>query len=93
MKEDKSRTRQYYKGKFFIVFYDKDDEVLEHMFDNVRDILKYQQQEVNRKSVNKINVELYLALRRKGHFTRMLNGKLLRVYLIKIRRRDEIWVL
>lgn len=90
MKEDSSRTRKYYKGKFFIVFYDKDDESLEHMFDNVRDILKYQQREVNRKSVNKINVELYLALRRKGHFTRMLNGKLLRVYLIKIRRRDEI---
>lgn len=90
MKEDRSRTRRYYKGKFFIVFYDKEDEVLEHIFDNVRDILKYQNREVNRKSVNKINVELYLALKRKGHFTRMLDGRLLRVYLVKIRRRDEI---
>lgn len=89
MKEDRSRTRKYYKGKFFIVFYDKDDEVLEEMFDNVRDILKYQKREVNRKNVNMINVEIYLALRRKGHFTRMLDGRLLRVYLIKIRRRDE----
>lgn len=89
MKEDRSRARKYYKGKFFIVFYDKDDEVLEEMFDNVRDILKYQKREVNRKNVNMINVEIYLALRRKGHFTRMLDGRLLRVYLIKIRRRDE----
>ena len=75
-------TRSLYKGRFFLVFYDKFDENLKYMFDNVRDILKFMGQEVTRLNVNRVNVELYRALSRKEHFCRFLTGVVLRVYMI-----------
>ena len=75
-------TRLLYKGRFFLVFYDKSDENLKYMFDNVRDILKFMGQEVTRLNVNRVNVELYRALSSKEHFCRFLTGEVLRVYII-----------
>lgn len=75
-------TRSLYKGRFFLVFYDKHDEELKYMFDNVRDILKFMGQEVTRLNMNRVNVELYRALSSKEHFCRFLTGELLRVYMI-----------
>lgn len=75
-------TRLLYKGRYFLVFYDKTDEELKYMFDNVRDILKFMGQEVTRSNVNRINVELYRALASKEHFCRFLTGEVLRVYMI-----------
>lgn len=75
-------TRSLYKGHFFLVFYDKSDENLKYMFDNVRDILKFMGQEVTRLNVNRVNVELYRALSSKEHFCRFLTGEVLRVYMI-----------
>lgn len=75
-------TRSLYKGRFFLVFYDKSDENLKYMFDNVRDMLKFMGQEVTRLNVNRINVELYKALSSKEHFCRFLTGEVLRVYMI-----------
>lgn len=75
-------TRSLYKGRFFLVFYDKHDEELKYMFDNVRDILKFMGQEVTRLNVNRVNVELYRALSSKEHFCRFLTGEVLRVYMI-----------
>ena len=86
--EIKLTRHNFYKGKFLIVFYDEEDENLKFMFDNVREILKYQKKEINRKNVNRINIEIYLALRKEGHFTRMLNGERLRVYLINLKEGD-----
>lgn len=74
--------RSLYKGRFFLVFYDKSDENLKYMFDNVRDILKFMGQEVTRLNVNRVNVELYRALSSKEHFCRFLTGEVLRVYMI-----------
>lgn len=75
-------TRSLYKGRFFLVFYDKSDENLKYMFDNVRDILKFMGQEVTRLNVNRVNVELYKALSSKERFCRFLTGEVLRVYMI-----------
>lgn len=75
-------TRSLYKGRFFLVFYDKSDENLKYMFDNVRDILKFMGQEVTRLNVNRVNVELYRALSSEEHFCRFLTGEVLRVYMI-----------
>lgn len=71
-----------YKSKYFIVFYDKQDEDLRYMFDNVRDILKFQKKEITRQNVLQVNVELYRALLSKEHFVRFLTGEVLRVYII-----------
>lgn len=78
----KQNTRSLYKGHFFLVFYDKSDENLKYMFDNVRDILKFMGQEVTRLNMNRVNVELYRALSSKEHFCRFLTGEVLRVYMM-----------
>lgn len=83
MRDVRKGTHKYYKGSFFIVFYDKTDEYLLYMFDNVREILEYMNKPVSRKNVNVINNELYRALKTETHFTRFLNGEVLRVYIIK----------
>ena len=72
-----------YKQKYFIVFYDKTDTNLKYMFDNVEEILKFQQKEITRQAKNLINVELCRALKTDSHFTRFLTGEVLRVYIIE----------
>lgn len=85
MREIRYGPRQYYKGSFFIIFYDKTDEIPLHIFDNVREILNYQKKELTRHNINQINVELYRALKSGNHFTRFLTGKLMRVYIINLK--------
>ena len=95
MREIRYGPHCYYKGRFFIVFYDEKDERLQYMFDNVREILKFQQKDFSRSNVNRVNVEIYLALRRKGHQTRFLNGQLLRLYLIDLENECDyaiVWL-
>lgn len=72
-----------YKQKYFIVFYDKTDTNLKYMFDNVEEILKFQQKKITRQAKNLINVELCRALKTDSHFTRFLTGEVLRVYIIE----------
>lgn len=72
----------FYKNKYFLVFYDKTDEDLIYMFDNVRDILKFMKKPITRQNINLINVELYRALSSKEHFCKFLTGEVLRVYII-----------
>ena len=83
------RSRQFYKGRFFIVFYDKTGERPLHMFDNVREILKFQHKDITRKNVNYINILLYRALKSDTHFTMMLDGRVMRVYTIPIEEEEE----
>lgn len=80
--EQKLNRRALYKGKYFLVFYDKTDEELLYIFENVRDILKFMGKEITRQNVNRINVELYRALRSPEHFCRFLTGEVMRVYMI-----------
>lgn len=73
---------KYYRGRYLIVFYDKTDELLLHMFNNVREILKFQKKKITRKNINLVNVELYRALKREGNFCKFLDGSTMRVYII-----------
>lgn len=83
MRATRSGPHKFYKGKYFIVFYDKTDERLMYMFDNIREILKFQKKPITRENVNKINVELYRALKSVEHFcTFLIKGEALRVYMI-----------
>ena len=88
MKEYRRGTHKFYKGSFFIVFYDKLDEYLLYMFDNVREILTFMGKPITRNNVNLINNEIYRALKTENHFTRFLTGEVLRVYIIK---EDKEW--
>lgn len=84
MTDIRKGSRKYYKGSYFIVFYDKHDNYLQYMFDNVREILEYMHKPVTRQNVNIINNEIYRALKSTTHMTRFLNNELLRVYIINL---------
>ena len=86
MREVRKGTHKYYKGSFIISFYDKTDEYLMYVFDNVREILKFMEKPVTRENVNLINIELYRALKTKNHFCRFLTGEVFRVYITKVGR-------
>lgn len=73
---------QYYKGQYCIIYYDEADEFCVGIFNNIWEICHYKKVEENAGNYNRIKTELYRALRRPGHETRMLNGKLMHVYLI-----------
>lgn len=77
-----SHERRLYKDRYFLVFYDKHDEELLYLFDNVRQILKFMGKEITRQNVNVVNNELYRAFRRNGNYTRFLTGETMRVYMI-----------
>lgn len=78
-----------YKGKYFIVFYDKTDRYFINMFDNVREILAYINKPITRQNINLLNVELYRALRTDTHFTKILTGEVMRVYIIDSSEVEE----
>ena len=80
---------RYYKNKYYIVFYDESDEVFLHIFDNVREILKYQGRECTRQNVNLVNVELYRALKSESHITKFLDNTKTRVYIIDREENDD----
>lgn len=86
--EPRCGTHKLYKGKYCIVFYDKTDEQLLHLFDNTREILAFQKREICRKNVNLINVELLRALRSEEHFTTFLTGEVMRVYIVDVTEED-----
>ena len=71
-----------FKKRYLIVFYDKTDEVLLYLFDNITERLKYQGKEITQQNINNIKIDLYRALKTKEHFVRFLTGEVMRVYLI-----------
>lgn len=77
-----TKSKKLYKGKYFIVFYDKNDERLLYTFDNVKEILKFQKKEINTYNARLLNIELYRALKSDEHFITFLTGEVMRVYII-----------
>lgn len=84
MKTKNSQSRNgFYKNKYFIAYYDK-DQMLCNMFDNIKEICEYKGKEINTTNMNLTSVELYRALKREDHMTRMLTGEEMYVYLIDV---------
>lgn len=86
---DRKGPQIYYKGRYMIVFYDKTGEHYINTFDNVREILAYRGDEITRTKINQLNVELCRSLKSDSHYTRMLNGKLMTVWLVDQPNEDE----
>lgn len=84
-----SKRRDFYKGKYFIVFYSRDGEELLYMFDNIREILKFQRKEINRTNLNLINVEIYRGLKRKSREVRFLTGEIMQIYIFDIEDEEN----
>lgn len=78
-------THKFYKGIYSIDFYTNDEyETFIASFDNVRDILRYQNKEITRSNVILLNTEIARALRRPSHYTRCLDGKGMKVYITSL---------
>lgn len=82
-------SRSMYKGRYFIVFYDKTGENLLYMFDNVREILKFQGKPLTRQNINHVNVRLYRALKTDTHFVTFLTDEVMRVYIFDENEEEE----
>ena len=78
-----------YKGKYVLAFYEKDDDTLAFMVDNLRDVCKRLKWEVNRKNMNYIQVDIYRSLRRPTHQTNLFKGKCYKVYIIDVSEDSE----
>lgn len=78
------KKEKFYKNKYFIVFYDKDDENFLYLFNNVHEILKFQNKEINHQNVNLINVEIYRALKREGNFCKFLTGETMVIHIYDV---------
>lgn len=81
---------KYYKRKYILVFYERDDDTLKCICNNVVDVCNEFGIPVTEKNINKVKVDLYRSLRRKNHQTNILRGQCLRVYIVDITdERDE----
>lgn len=78
-----------YKNRYVILFYEKDDDTLKYMFDNVRQICKALKWEINRRNLNIIQVNITRSLRRKSHKTYLFRGQCLRVYIVDVCDESE----
>ena len=76
------QRNQYYKNKYYIAFYDKKGEHFVHMFDNLIQILQYKGIEVNLYNLKLYRIELCKSLKTETHYTKMLDGTLMTVWLI-----------
>lgn len=85
----KAEKVRYFKSRYFIVFYSENDEDYIASFDNISDICRYKQLEVNIQNTQAIKNLLWVALQKKDHRTRMLDGRLMHVYLVDIYDNDE----
>lgn len=82
-------SRDFYKGKYFIVFYDRTDERILYTFDNIKEILKFQKKEINPYNARLLNIELYRALKSDEHFVTFLTGEVMRVYIIDKEEEED----
>ena len=88
-KKIRQSAKSLYKGRYFLAFYDKSDEELLYIFNNIEEILKYKKEEINYYNKNITGVKLCRALKNQGNFTRMIDGSLMRVYIIDTEGSDE----
>jgi hypothetical protein len=78
-----------YKKKYIIAIYDRDDETLKYLFNNLTEMCEALGWEVNRKNMNRIQVNMYRALKRPDHRFNLFRGQGYRVYIVDIIENDE----
>ena len=78
-----------YKKRYTINFYNAEDDTEMYSFNNVKEILAFQEKELTKTNINLINVELCRALKRQKPLCRFLTGQLMYVYIIDVLEEDE----
>ena len=78
------KSQQLYKKRYVIAFYEKDDDTLKYLFNNVEQVCKAAGFEVNSHNMNKISVWLYDSLKRDDHRSKVFREQNLRVYILDV---------
>lgn len=78
---------RYYKNRYVISFYEKDDDTLYKMFNNADEIINELGRVKTDQLRRQINVELYRALKHRNNRTTML-GRTMFVHIIDISEDD-----
>lgn len=84
-----NEDERLYKKKYIIAIYDRDDETLKYLFNNLTEMCKELGWEVNRKNMNRIQVNMYRALKRPDHRLNLFRSQGYRAYIVDITEDDE----
>lgn len=84
----REKGRKYYKGKYFIAFYDYYSDQLYQTFNNVKEIVEYKGREMNKQNINEMNVLLGRVLMQKEP-TMFLDGKKCRVFIFDVEEEED----
>lgn len=84
-----NKEDRLYKDRYVILFYERDDDTLKYMFDNVRQVCKELKWEINKRNLNIIQINITRSLRRKNHQTNLFRGQCLRVYIVDVCDESE----
>lgn len=84
-----NKEDRLYKDRYVILFYERDDDTLKYMFDNIRQVCKELKWELNQRNLNIIQVNIARSLRRKNHQTNLFRGQCLRVYIVDVCDESE----
>lgn len=79
-----NQKESYYRGRYVIVFYEKDDDTFKFMFNNIRELCKYLGWELNKRNLNRLQVNIFRSLQRYNHQTNLFKGQCLKVYIVDI---------
>lgn len=71
-----------YKKKYVLAFYERDDDTLAFLADNLVEVCERLGWEVNKKNMNYIQVDIYRSLRRSNHQTNLFRGRCYKVYIV-----------
>lgn len=83
---------KYYKKRYMITFYkclEDGDEQFVASFDNIIELCQYKKLPITDQNLSTLKNDLYRVLKRCPSETRMLDGSLMRVYLIDMLRDDD----
>ena len=83
---------KYYKKRYMITFYkclEDGDEQFVASFDNIIELCQYKKLPITDQNLSTLKNDLYRVLKRCPSDTRMLDGSLMRVYLIDMLKDDD----
>jgi hypothetical protein len=85
----RSEDEKLYKNKYVLAVYDRDDDTLKYLFDNLKELCEVLGLEVNRKNMNKVQVNVYRALKRPDHQTNLFRGRCYKIYIVDITKEED----
>lgn len=78
-----------YKKRYMICFYESEDGMLLHQFNNIPEICRYMGLPLVQKNLTLINISIYKALKSKNHYTQLLDRNKPAMYVCLVDDIDD----